>query len=667
MYMKTKFYLALVFVLCTSSFLWAQTDTIVDENNGYNGDNISSIGEDGSTFYAQSFIADVNEITKFGVVLKEISAEGEVLLAIAADSSGEPQLGALLYQGSLINPSTVSTWFYESGIHIPVTPGQKYYVLIDGYNNAGATGYSSVGRSANYTSTGEGIKYTNFGGGGYWSSLPSMPMAIYVEGSSNVVMTNGYNGNLIASIGVTGSHFYAQSFIADVNVITEFGAVLQEIETEGEVLLAIAADSSGVPQVSAPLYQGTLKNPSTVATWFYETGISIPVTPGQKYYVLIDGYNNAGATGRSQVGISDNYTSTGEGMKYTNSGGLVWSSISSMPLAISVGGIKYHNLTFEVSDTNGIPIAGATVTLNGYGVKITNALGVAEFDTVHETLMPGIAYQISAPDYFAATGNLILTSDSIHQIELVHYPYYPITFHVKDGLNDQDVPGANVALTGYGDVDTDINGQAVFGSVMYTAGDSIAYQVTGTGFSPFNGFLVAASDTIEEVVLARLTCSVIFHVSDGTNDVEGAQVAFTGYGTKNTNANGLTDFENVSLSFGDSISYLVTGTNMLNVAGTVIVDMTKIIEVVGIFSGISEFSGDFVKIYPNPARDVVNIISPEKITALEIITMQGALVKKIIVEGENAQMKVSELPGGYYTLIIHTGTNTFSKPLSIIK
>jgi len=665
--MKTKFFLALVLALCASSFLRAQTsDTIINENNGYNGYEISSIGAAGSDFYAQSFIANVNKITKFGVVLKEIDAEGEVLLAIAADSSGYPKMSALLYQGVLKNPSTVATWFYEDGVNIPVTPGQKYYVLIDGYNNAGATGRSGVGQSNNYTSTGDGMFFSN-DGGAFWNSLPSMPIALFIEGTSAVVYNNGYNGDNVASIGATGSDYYAQSFIADVNQITGIGAVLQEIDAGGEVLLALAADSAGYPKMSALLYEGTLKNPSLVASWFYEFGFNVPVTIGQRYYVIIDGYNNAGATGKSKVGKSNNYTNTGDAMSFSNDGGISWMTLPSVPLAIYVEGLRFYQLTLEVSDTNGVHIAGATVALNGYGEKITNASGIAAFDTVYETLTSGVAYQISAPGYFAATGNLLLASDTLYQIELVHYPYYAITFHVKDGTNDQDVSGANVDLTGYSPETTDMTGNAVLGSVMYTAGDSIAYQVTGDGYSPFSGYLVVASDTVEEVVMTRLTCSVIFHVSNGTNDVEGAQVAFTGYGTKNTNANGVAVYENVTLSFGDSIAYLVTGTGMANVTGTVVVDMTKIVEVVGLFAGITEFSGVSVNIYPNPAQDIVTIVSPEKIESLEIFTMQGALVKKMMAEGENAQMNVSELPAGNYILVIRTVTNTYKNPLSIVR
>ena len=157
--------------------------TSIDENNGWNTNYITSIGATGSDFYAQSFIANVSEITKFGVVIQEIEAEGQLILSIADDNGlGAPNVSAPLYQGTLKNPTTTGAWFYEEGINIPVTVGQKYWVLIDGYNNAGATGMSGIGRSNTYTDTGEGMIYSNSAGVGAWSSIPSMPLAIYVEG-----------------------------------------------------------------------------------------------------------------------------------------------------------------------------------------------------------------------------------------------------------------------------------------------------------------------------------------------------------------------------------------------------------------------------------------------------------------------------------------------------
>ncbi|MCK9205341.1 MAG: T9SS type A sorting domain-containing protein [Bacteroidales bacterium] len=314
----------------------------IDENNGWNTFVVSSIGETGSDFYAQSFYASIDMITRFGVVITEISPEGQVILSIAADNGfGAPDVSAPLYQGTIKNPSTTGSWFFETGLNIPVTVGQKYWVLIDGYDNPGATGRSAIGLSSNFTDTGEGMIFSNSAGSS-WSSIPTFPLAIYVEGINAAIVSenNGFNNNLVSAIGETGSDFYAQSFYANVDAITDFGVVIREIGLEGNILLAITGDNgSGFPDVTAPLYQGRMLNPSTSDGWFFETGINVPVTVGTKYWVLIDGYNNPGATGRSAIGLSSNFTNTGEGMLYSNSGGVgSWSSIYSMPLALFIDG-----------------------------------------------------------------------------------------------------------------------------------------------------------------------------------------------------------------------------------------------------------------------------------------------------------------------------------------
>jgi spore coat protein U-like protein len=155
-----------------------------------------------------------------------------------------------------------------------------------------------------------------------------------------VAVNNGWNGNYVSALGATGSNFYAQSFIANVSAITEFGVVIQQVSAVGQIVLEIAADNgSGVPVYSAPLYQGTLISPTTTGTWYYETGINVPVTPGQKYYVLLNGYNNPGATGWSRIGLSDTQPNSGQGMIYSNSGGVgAWSNWG-VPLAIYIEGV----------------------------------------------------------------------------------------------------------------------------------------------------------------------------------------------------------------------------------------------------------------------------------------------------------------------------------------
>ena len=156
--------------------------------------------------------------------------------------------------------------------------------------------------------------------------------------AEEVDVSTTWNGSFIDTVGATLSDYYAQSFITKSTVITKFGVVIGETAPEGQVLLALAADNgSGRPNLAAPLYQGTLINPTPTFSWYYEEGLNIPVTPGNRYWVVIDGYNNAGATGNSGVGSSSTYTSSGENMLYSNDHGTSWGQVGNA-IALYVAG-----------------------------------------------------------------------------------------------------------------------------------------------------------------------------------------------------------------------------------------------------------------------------------------------------------------------------------------
>jgi hypothetical protein len=173
----------LLSVLLLSAVYSVHAQTTVTIDNGWNNSIITSIGANGSDYYAQSFIATMSVITRFGVVIQEGSPEGEIYMGIAADDgSGKPNYSAPLYQGTLKNPTPTSAWYYEEGLHIAVTPGQKYYVLLNGYNIPGSTGYAGIGYSNSAPIPGEGIIWSNYGGVGAWDTMSTYPLAIHVEG-----------------------------------------------------------------------------------------------------------------------------------------------------------------------------------------------------------------------------------------------------------------------------------------------------------------------------------------------------------------------------------------------------------------------------------------------------------------------------------------------------
>lgn len=160
--------------------------TMVGIDNGWNGCVISAVGDSGSDVYVQSFVANVSAITKFGVVIQQLYGNGQVLLSIAEDVDGKPNFATPLYEGTLITPTTTAAWYFESGINVPLEVGKKYYVMIDGYSNAGATGFSAIGASGAYPTATDGVKWLNDAEGTNpsWQINPlNLPLAIYFEGT----------------------------------------------------------------------------------------------------------------------------------------------------------------------------------------------------------------------------------------------------------------------------------------------------------------------------------------------------------------------------------------------------------------------------------------------------------------------------------------------------
>jgi len=133
-----------------------------------------------------------------------------------------------------------------------------------------------------------------------------------------VGVDNGWDNDFLSSVGATGSDFYVQPFIANLSAITKFGVVIQQSSGNGQVLLSIFDDVDGKPNWAAPLYEGTLKTPTATAAWYFESGINVPLVIGKKYYVVVDGYNNAGATGNCRIGTSNTAPMDNGFVKWTN-------------------------------------------------------------------------------------------------------------------------------------------------------------------------------------------------------------------------------------------------------------------------------------------------------------------------------------------------------------
>jgi gliding motility-associated-like protein len=156
---------------------------IIDENTPQDS-TWSAVGPDSVDFVGQDFIAGVKRVRKIGVWLQRLSGTGEVRLAVVKDNgSNAPDLNFILHESALIMPDTGGGWVWDSTFSAVLNTGEKYWIVVDGYNNLVGDGYAAVGTSATSTSSGNPLSYSD-DGGLTWTPQTGLPMAIFVEGDN---------------------------------------------------------------------------------------------------------------------------------------------------------------------------------------------------------------------------------------------------------------------------------------------------------------------------------------------------------------------------------------------------------------------------------------------------------------------------------------------------
>lgn len=80
---------------------------------------------------------------------------------------------------------------------------------------------------------------------------------------------------------------------------------------------------------------------------------------------------------------------------------------------------------------------------------------------------------------------------------------------------------------------------------------------------------------------------------------------------------------------------------------------------------VDEFQPLVISVYPNPARELINIISDEP-ARMSIYDMQGKLITTIDVNSSTSELDVSYLSRGTYSLVFEAN-GTIAKTMKIIK
>lgn len=144
----------------------------------------TGVGRHADDFVAQSFVADIWQVSKIGAWLRADSAGGEVHIALVADNGNDrPDLNLVFHETTLLMPDAIGRWYIDSSFTTVLQPGLQYWLVVDGFNNLGTSGFSSVGSSNSYTDTGDAM-FRSTDGGQTWDSVPNQPLAVLIEGDT---------------------------------------------------------------------------------------------------------------------------------------------------------------------------------------------------------------------------------------------------------------------------------------------------------------------------------------------------------------------------------------------------------------------------------------------------------------------------------------------------
>lgn len=106
-----------------------------------------------------------------------------------------------------------------------------------------------------------------------------------------------------------------------------------------------------------------------------------------------------------------------------------------------------------------------------------------------------------------------------------------------------------------------------------------------------------------------------------------------------------------------------TGSMARNVVGTIDIGAHEFGEVATGIDGTWDMGQ--VKVYPNPATDLLNVFAPAQAHGIKLVDMSGRLVLAQAMEGWYTQIDVQQLPAGVYLLYVESAATANVKRIMI--
>ena len=204
----------------------------------------------------------------------------------------------------------------------------------------------------------------------------------------------------------------------------------------------------------------------------------------------------------------------------------------------------------------------------------------------------------------------------------------------------------------------------------------------GTNFSAYNSIIVAADDVnVKAINFANSNTTAVINcvlgglnavpllVTDVINNNEiGRTATFAGISGSFTDEGGNTEVLAISeSSTADDYCTAATGITLPTV------DQRGYTREGVVDAGAFEFGGTLsaadlalreneIRVYPNPARELVNIISKDNLSSVKIYSILGNLEKEIYNQNS---VNISSLSNGMHVMVINTGNQSVVKRLIV--
>lgn len=222
---------------------------------------------------------------------------------------------------------------------------------------------------------------------------------------------------------------------------------------------------------------------------------------------------------------------------------------------------------------------------------------------------------------------------------------------VKD-MNGNPVRNA-LAMLNYQEKITNETGLAEFDVKSF--GNPVNFQVSKSGYSSFSGnYIMKGSDTID--VELTPSYSVTFIVKNKLGDaVSEASVIFNGK-TQVTDATGSTIFTEVAGNM--AVPYAVTKNRFYAGYGITDIQTDKVMNITLITDATGFSKKSVIKniVFPNPVSEILNVVSENPITAVEIVSVGGKMVYYRTCNSNTVQIPVSDIKAGNYLLKVFRDT-----------